>query len=65
MSHFTTLTTFKDGIDAFTGVRAAVMRGQTTTVQFTADKMAIFPVLCLDHPDVDHKGPMIGYLVVQ
>jgi heme/copper-type cytochrome/quinol oxidase subunit 2 len=46
-------------------VHAEVTRGQKTTAQFTADKKGIFPILCLDHPDSEHKGPMIGYLVVQ
>ncbi len=51
-------------IPAF-GVTAQVRRGELTTVEFVANKTGIFPILCLDHPDIEHQGPMIGYLIVQ
>lgn len=51
-------------IEAF-GVHAEILRGQTTMVSFSANKAGIFPILCLDHPDREHKGPMVGYLVVR
>lgn len=47
------------------GVRAEVVRGQLTTVNFVADKVGTFEILCLDHPDRERNGPMVGYLVVQ
>jgi heme/copper-type cytochrome/quinol oxidase subunit 2 len=47
------------------GVHAEVTRGQTMTIEFTANKKGIFPILCLDHPDTEHQGPMVGYLVIQ
>jgi heme/copper-type cytochrome/quinol oxidase subunit 2 len=50
-------------IPAF-GVSAVVKRGELTVVEFVADKAGIFPILCLNHPDIEHEGPMIGYLVV-
>ena len=51
-------------IEAFQ-VKAEVKRGEITTVQFVAAQAGIFPIVCLNHPDFEHKGPMIGYLVVQ
>jgi len=50
-------------IPAF-GVSAVVKRGELTIVEFVADKSGIFPILCLNHLDREHEGPMIGYLVV-
>lgn len=46
-------------------VNAVVKRGELTVVEFVADRSGIFPILCLNHPDTEHQGPMIGYLVVQ
>lgn len=51
-------------IPAF-GVNAVVKRGALTVVEFVADQTGIFPILCLNHPDTEHSGPMTGYLVVQ
>ncbi len=50
-------------IEAF-GVRADILRGRITTVSFVADKAGTFEILCLDHPDREHQGPMVGYLIV-
>lgn len=51
-------------IEAF-DVQAVVKRGEVTRVRFVADKAGIFPMVCLNHPDLEHRGPMVGYLVVQ
>lgn len=46
-------------------ITAQVRRGELTVVEFVANKTGIFPILCLNHPDTEHQGPMIGYLIVQ
>ena len=51
-------------IEAF-DIQAVVKRGEVTRVRFVADKAGIFPMVCLNHPDLEHRGPMVGYLVVQ
>jgi len=45
-------------------VRGEVKKGRETTVTFTADKEGIYRIICLSHPDRNHNGPMIGYIVV-
>jgi heme/copper-type cytochrome/quinol oxidase subunit 2 len=51
-------------IDAFQ-IQEPVKRGELTTVHFAADRAGIFPIVCLNHPNIATKGPMIGYLIVQ
>lgn len=47
------------------GVKGEVKKGQETTVTFEADKPGIYRILCLLHPDKEHNGPMVGYLVIE
>jgi heme/copper-type cytochrome/quinol oxidase subunit 2 len=46
------------------GVEGKVVKGKVTSMEFTAKKEGIYPIICLDHPDIAHNGPMIGYIVV-
>lgn len=45
-------------------VKGDVKKGRVTTVSFTADKEGTYEIVCTAHMDMDHEGPMIGYLIV-
>lgn len=47
------------------GIRDEVTKGKTTIVRFTAEKAGTYPILCLTHTEMNHGGPMVGYIVVQ
>ncbi|WNQ12432.1 cupredoxin domain-containing protein [Paenibacillus aurantius] len=46
------------------GVKGQVKKGKETTVSFTAEKEGIYKIVCLNHSDASHEGPMVGYIVV-
>ncbi|RXZ84054.1 hypothetical protein EBB07_02880 [Paenibacillaceae bacterium] len=46
-------------------IKGTVKKGETTTVNFTADHPGTYPILCLTHQEPKQKGPMVGYLIVQ
>lgn len=46
------------------GLHTVVRKGETVRLQFRADKPGIFRLICSEHADATHKGPMEGYLVV-
>lgn len=45
-------------------VKGEVKKGKETTVSFSAQKEGTYRIICTDHPDYAHHGPMIGYIVV-
>jgi plastocyanin len=45
-------------------VKGEVRKGKETTVSFTAHKEGTYRIICLTHPDIAHKGPMVGYIIV-
>ncbi|KIL40023.1 hypothetical protein SD70_16720 [Gordoniibacillus kamchatkensis] len=45
-------------------VKGEVKKGKETVVSFTAMKEGTYRIICTDHPDAAHNGPMIGYIVV-
>lgn len=45
-------------------IKGEVKQGRETTVTFRADKEGTYRIICLTHPDAEHNGPMIGYIVV-
>ncbi len=47
-----------------TTIKGEVRKGKETTVMFRSDKEGIFRIICVQHPDASHSGPMIGYIVV-
>lgn len=47
-----------------TGIKGEVKKGKETTVTFQASKEGVYRLICLTHPDKNHNGPMIGYIVV-
>lgn len=47
-----------------TDIRGEVKKGKETVVHFQSEKEGTYRLICLTHPDKDHNGPMIGYLVV-
>jgi heme/copper-type cytochrome/quinol oxidase subunit 2 len=49
-----------EGLD----VKGEVHKGKETTVRFLAEKEGIYRMICINHSDYAHQGPMIGYLVV-
>lgn len=46
-------------------VKSEVKKGKETIVSFTAMKEGTYRIICTDHPDIAHSGPMIGYIVVE
>ncbi|MDF2725802.1 MAG: cupredoxin [Paenibacillus sp.] len=46
------------------GIRGEVKQGEETVISFKADKPGVYRLICLTHPDREHSGPMIGYIVV-
>ncbi len=49
-----------EGLD----IKDEVTKGHETIVTFTPEKEGIYRIICLKHPDIEHEGPMIGYIVV-
>jgi heme/copper-type cytochrome/quinol oxidase subunit 2 len=47
-----------------TNIRAEVKKGKETVVSFTMAKEGTYRIICTDHPDAQHNGPMIGYIIV-
>ncbi|MFC4775509.1 cupredoxin domain-containing protein [Paenibacillus sp. GCM10023252] len=47
------------------GVRGEVKKGEVTEIRFTAERKGIYAIQCLTHTDMNHGGPMVGYIVVQ
>ncbi|MNC47908.1 hypothetical protein D3C76_1146350 [compost metagenome] len=47
-----------------TRIKGEVKKGKETTVAFQAFKEGTYRLICLTHPDKNHNGPMIGYIVV-
>lgn len=45
-------------------VKGEVKKGRVTTVSFTADKEGTYEIMCTAHKDMEHEGPMVGYLIV-
>ncbi|WP_438431686.1 cupredoxin domain-containing protein [Gorillibacterium sp. sgz500922] len=50
----------KDGGD----IKGIVKKGMTASVTFTPEKEGTYRLICMDHPDAAHHGPMIAYLTV-
>lgn len=46
------------------GIKGEVIKGKVTVVRFTAEKAGTYPIICLNHTDMNHGGPMVGYIVV-
>lgn len=47
-----------------TPIKGEVRKGKETVVPFQAAKEGVYRIICLTHPDKEHNGPMIGYIVV-
>lgn len=47
-----------------TDIKGEVKKGKETVVRFQAEKEGVYRLICLTHPDKDHSGPMIAYIVV-
>jgi heme/copper-type cytochrome/quinol oxidase subunit 2 len=45
-------------------VKGDVKKGKETVVSFTPTQEGTYRIICTDHPDYAHNGPMIGYIVV-
>lgn len=45
-------------------VTGHVSKGETTTVEFIANETGTFRLICHNHTDWDHAGPMVGHIVV-
>ena len=45
-------------------VKGEVHKGKETVVHFVAEKEGTYRMICMNHSDLAHQGPMIGYIVV-
>jgi heme/copper-type cytochrome/quinol oxidase subunit 2 len=45
-------------------VKGEVKKGKETVVSFTPTAEGTYRIICTDHTDFAHNGPMIGYIVV-
>ncbi|MCS7464754.1 cupredoxin domain-containing protein [Paenibacillus doosanensis] len=45
-------------------IKGEVKKGKETVVFFQTDTPGTYRIVCLSHPDIAHKGPMVGYIVV-
>lgn len=44
-------------------VKGSIEKDKETVITFTA-KEGIHRIVCLTHPDMQHEGPMVGYIVI-
>ncbi|WP_127582303.1 cupredoxin domain-containing protein [Paenibacillus koleovorans] len=47
-----------------TQIKGEVKQGKETIVPLQIEKEGVYRIICLTHPDMNHNGPMIGYIVV-
>lgn len=47
-----------------TQIKGTVKKGEETLVKVKFEKEGIYRLICLTHPDKEHNGPMIAYIVV-
>ncbi len=47
-----------------TNVKGVVKKGEETVIKVRFTKEGTYRLICTAHPDIDHNGPMIGYIVV-
>ncbi|MEX1031227.1 MAG: cupredoxin domain-containing protein [Paenibacillaceae bacterium] len=45
-------------------VKGEVHKGKETVVHFVAEEEGTYRIICINHSDLAHQGPMIGYIVV-
>lgn len=45
-------------------ISGEVKQGKETVVPLKTDKKGIYRIICVNHPDASHNGPMIGYIVI-
>lgn len=46
------------------GIKGDVKKGRETSVSFVAEKEGTYRIVCTAHADMQHNGPMVGYLIV-
>ncbi|WP_020620191.1 cupredoxin domain-containing protein [Paenibacillus daejeonensis] len=47
------------------GIKGEVRKGETTVVDFKADRAGTYPILCLTHTAASQLSPMVAYIEVQ
>ncbi|RDU36501.1 hypothetical protein DRW41_13305 [Neobacillus piezotolerans] len=47
-----------------TTIKGTVKKGEETAVDLSFDKEGTYRLICEVHPDKEHNGPMIAYIVV-
>jgi heme/copper-type cytochrome/quinol oxidase subunit 2 len=47
-----------------TNAKGTVKKGEETVLNLNFSKEGTYRIICTAHPDIDHNGPMIGYIVV-
>ncbi|WP_246941623.1 cupredoxin domain-containing protein [Bacillus pinisoli] len=48
-----------------TNAKGVVEKGKETILTLKFSKEGTYRLICTAHPDADHNGPMIGYIVVK
>lgn len=46
------------------GIKGEVKKGRETSVSFVAEKEGTYKIVCTAHADMQHNGPMVGYLII-
>jgi heme/copper-type cytochrome/quinol oxidase subunit 2 len=47
-----------------TTIKGTVKKGEETTIPLEFTKEGVYRLICEVHPDKDHNGPMIAYIIV-
>ncbi|WP_062356744.1 cupredoxin domain-containing protein [Bacillus kwashiorkori] len=47
-----------------TDIQGTVQKGKETTIPLQFNKTGTYRLICITHPDAEHNGPMIAYIVV-
>lgn len=45
-------------------IKSSVKKGDVTTIDFTADQLGTFEIICHEHATAKANGPMIAYLTI-
>jgi heme/copper-type cytochrome/quinol oxidase subunit 2 len=47
-----------------TNIKGTVKKGKETVLDLHFKKEGIYRLICIAHPDIEHNGPMIAYIIV-
>ncbi|RHW42219.1 hypothetical protein D1B31_06210 [Neobacillus notoginsengisoli] len=47
-----------------TSIKGTVKKGEETVLDLSFEKEGVYRLICEVHPDIEHNGPMIAYIIV-